>query len=626
MSTLEVLDAAWLAVRRNWLDLYACSAVGTAPLALATVAYFLWLGRLVQGTEASVFYQGTLVWAVIMAIGWALNGIARAAGTEVVLGDARAEPISLGAAWRRALRVGPSAAFVALFTLCATWLGGLAIVPGAGLACAWWVARPALVTERRPFLGSLRRGAKLTQGYRGKALALWFLLLLVWLFGFFNLHLVIRMLLGWVADLLGIDTTGLRPYLKLDNQAYTTFLLALVFVLLDPLKTAADALLYMDLRIRREGADLQERLRGLRAGAGLTALLLVPALASPARAVTVEEYRNRVRALREQISAAATPDSVPQADVRGVRDQLVQLPGGQKLTVGNDWLADGLREWKKPEDRQAVLSRLEALERSLGSGPAGTSAPAPAAGLDPKQGLKEILAEPEFQPLAERDELRELSKNLRLKNTKNWWQSFWDWLNKTLFKPARPQPPQVRIPDVKPPNVSVSARWMEALKWIAIGLGVVVLLVLLATLVRWFVERGPAGQAKATAAPKEAPPLEASATENALDHTVDEWELFARDWLGRGEIRQAVRALYLATLVHLHRERLIDYNRALTNWTYVRHFRGEPERKTVLQRLTQVFDDVWYGERPCEEPLYHSFEQGVRALGTPAPAAGPRHG
>jgi hypothetical protein len=140
------------------------------------------------------------------------------------------------------------------------------------------------------------------------------------------------------------------------------------------------------------------------------------------------------------------------------------------------------------------------------------------------------------------------------------------------------------------------------------------------------VERAPAGGAAVKPAPTEAPPLEASATENALDHTVDEWELFAREWLGRGEVRQAIRALYLATLVHLHRERVIDYNRALTNWTYVRHFRGEAERKSILGRLTQVFDDVWYGEHPCEEPLYHSFEQGVRALGTPAPAAGPLRG
>ncbi|HTE17656.1 MAG TPA: DUF4129 domain-containing protein, partial [Armatimonadota bacterium] len=146
-----------------------------------------------------------------------------------------------------------------------------------------------------------------------------------------------------------------------------------------------------------------------------------------------------------------------------------------------------------------------------------------------------------------------------------------------------------------------------------------VVLFLLALLVRWFVERPMRGDATPATVAAEAPPLEASATENALDHTVDEWELFAQQWLGRGDVRQAIRALYLATLVHLHRERRIDYNRAFTNWVYVRQFRGETDHKGVLRKLTQTFDEVWYGERQCGEEHYRAFEQGARALGTPAP-------
>jgi hypothetical protein len=107
---------------------------------------------------------------------------------------------------------------------------------------------------------------------------------------------------------------------------------------------------------------------------------------------------------------------------------------------------------------------------------------------------------------------------------------------------------------------------------------------------------------------------------------VDEWELFAREWIKRGDFRQAIRALYLASLVHLHRERKIDYNRAQTNWTYVRTFKGEAEDKTTLRKLTGFFDEVWYGERPCAEEQYRFFEKGVRALGTPAPVVGGARG
>src|SRR5690606_14600498 len=126
LTTLEILDAAWLAVRRNWLNLYACSGVGTAPLALAAILYFVWLSRLIKGTEPSVFYTGTTIWAAAMAVGWALNGVARAAAVALVLGDARSQPITLGEAWKRAGKHAASAAFIALFCFACAWVGGVA--------------------------------------------------------------------------------------------------------------------------------------------------------------------------------------------------------------------------------------------------------------------------------------------------------------------------------------------------------------------------------------------------------------------------------------------------------------------------------------------------------------------
>ena len=240
-------------------------------------------------------------------------------------------------------------------------------------------------------------------------------------------------------------------------------------------------------------------------------------------------------------------------------------------------------------------------------------APDGAAGavVDPKETLKSLLQEPEFQPLAERDELRGLVKSIDLGKTKNWWDAFVNWIRKVLLKPAQPK---VQTPNWQPPDLRVPI-------YVVLGIGVLFVLALLA---RWFVERPLKAEARmAVVANAEKPPLAASATENALDHTVDEWEQFAAQWLSRGDVRQAIRALYLATLVHLHRERRIDYNRAFTNWVYVRHYRGEAEDQGTLRRLTRMFDEVWYGEREYDEAQYRSFEQGARALGTPAPGTEP---
>jgi uncharacterized protein DUF4129 len=627
-AAIEVLDAAWLLLRRNWIVLYAASSVGTLPLALLMLGYFQWLGTVVEGTSDQVYYTRTAIWATGMALAWALNSVARTVVTAVVLADIRREPVALGDAWRRAWKHAAGSAFVGLFSFSAVWLGSACLVfPGLFLACAWWAARPAELAEERPFLAALRRSWRLTEGYRSRSLSVWLLFVLLWAVGTLNLHLLLQFLVGTAAGILGMDTSSFQGTLRFSNQVYTTSLLVAVFVVLDPLKTVADTLLYLDLRIRREGADLQERLRALRVG--LAILLGVFCAAGAPRClaqeggggVSVERYLARVQALRRQVERAESAGQVDSRVVSSLRDQLVRMPGGQKITVGNDWLRSALENWEESGDKSPLLARLEALERSLGgmeeragAEPVG-SAPA-GADVDPKPVIQGILREPEFQPLADRPELRDLAPRLDLSKTKNWWDSFWDWVRKVLFKPPQPR---VRPPEVQAPDGGI----LKIIFYVLLGVAV---LFLLALLVRWFMERPARGDGRAAPIAAEAPPLSASATENALDHTVDEWELFARQWLGRGEVRQAIRALYLATLVHLHRERRIDYNRALTNWVYVRQFRGDTEQKGTLRQLTQMFDEVWYGERPCAEEHYRTFETGVRALGTPAPVHGAARG
>jgi hypothetical protein len=474
------------------------------------------------------------------------------------------------------------------------------------------------MTETFPLGAALRRSWRLTAGYRDKALALWVLSMGLWAFTAVNLHLLLHFLLGSVAGILGIDTGTITPHLQPKSQVYLTVLLAVAFVLVDPLKCCIDALLYVDLRIRREGADLEERLRDLRTTAAVTALVLV-ALWLPGRAgaATLDDYTQRVRHVRQQIEKSPSAEQIDPLAVAELRSQLVELPGGQKLSVRNEWLRDGVDGWKTPEDKAALLRRLEALERSVGGSAGQVARPTPRKSdgaqaaptpIDTKQALQQILAAPEFQPLAERSELRDLIKGVDLSKTKTWWQSFSDWIKKHLF-PQNPPREQAERP-------RLNWKGGEVLVYILLG---IVVLVLLAMIVKWIMERPLREEASSATTRAEAPPLEASSTENALDHTVDEWELFAQQWLGRGDIRQAIRALYLATLVHLHRERRIDYNRAFTNWIYVRQFRGEEGHKQTLRQLTRLFDEVWYGERSCGEEQYRSFERGVRDLGTPAP-------
>ena len=618
LNTVEILDAAWLLLRRSGALFYACSGIATAPLALLVMGYFLWLGTIVEGTANEAYYAGTTLWAVAMAIAWGFNSVARGAVTAAALAEARGEPISMGAAWKAAATRAPSMLFVGLATFAVALSAGVAgIAPGVLLVMGWWAARPALLDEERPFAAALRRSWRLTQGYRARAFGLWLLFLALAGMVLFNLHLMVEFFLGTVAGLLGVDTSGIHPQVTFTNYSYVLSLLCLTFVLLDPLKSATDAVFYLDLRIRREGADLQGRLAALRGALAVLILLLV--LPLPAHAMPAEQYASRVRQLREQVARAKSPRELDPTAVGQLRNQLVQLPGNQNLDVRNDWLDSNLQGWRDGDagGKAALERRLEALERSLGTpvaGGAGSETPKAASmpSVDAKGELKRILQAPEFQPLAERDELKNLLPQMKLK-TKNWWSGFADWLKNMLF---RPRPPQVQPPAMKAPKLEVPI-------WILLGL---VVLFVLALIVRWIMERPVNDEPLRPARVGDAPKLEMSQTENALDHSVDEWELFAQQWLQRGDVRQAVRALYLATLVHLHRERRIDYNRAFTNWMYVRQFKGEQDARLTLRRLTQMFDEVWYGDRDLGAEQYQAFEQGVRTLGTPAPVTGPARG
>lgn len=640
LTVVELLDSARLAVQQNWAALYGAAAAGTLPLVLLLFAYFRWTGGLVQGTENSRVYGAAALWGLAMALAWSGHCLARGAVTSLALATLRGAEARPREAWRRAAGQWPTLVYAGLVPFAACWLAaGCLVLPGTWLMAGWWVARPVALEEGRPFGAALRRSWRLTTGHRGRAASLWCLFLLLWGVGLLNLHLGAHLLLAVASQLLGLDFSLLAAQLSLANQAYLTLLIASLLVLLDPLKCAADAAFYLDLRIRREGADLQERLAameqrparagngaggasaGSRTGAALGVLVLALAAVAPASAAPLERYLQQVRELRRQVEADPAGRRVDPRLVAELRQQLVALPDGQQLTVRNNWLPESLGRLRNGEPPQALLLRLEALERTM-VGPGGNAPPAstarspagapPTAAGDPRDHLQALLLEPEFQQLAERPELRELLGRFDARQARSWWDSFVRWLQQMLFRPANPpvQQPRAALPD------------LTAAAYVALAVAILFVLALLA---RWFVER-PQAEDAAPAAPAAATPLTASATENALDHSADEWERFAAEWLSRGDVRQAVRALYLATLVHLHREGLIEYDRALTNWAYVRHFRGGDAGRNHLRALTRVFDAAWYGLREPSSEQLAEFREGARALGTPIPAGGNAHG
>jgi len=106
---------------------------------------------------------------------------------------------------------------------------------------------------------------------------------------------------------------------------------------------------------------------------------------------------------------------------------------------------------------------------------------------------------------------------------------------------------------------------------------------------------------RATTADPNAPAAALDVREKPPDALLDEASALA----ARGELRLALRSLYLATLVALDRRRLIDFDPHRTNWHYLRKMpRGDA--KELFAEFTALFDRKWYGDEPVTPPEYEA--------------------
>lgn len=602
LTALELLDSAILLVVRR-LPLYlTLAALGAAPALLLAVGYVAWLETVVEGTSPLHFYTGTFAFAVGMTVGWGWNCVVRAWISSVTLTGGSGSDLDLRQSWRRALRAAP-ASLLAGWGAIALCIPGLLlfIYPGAALLCSWYAARPAALEEDLPLGAALRRSRALSRGHRGRAFALWLMLLLGTALLAINLHLALVGLLDLSSFLLGLDTAGARAQTRIGNELYLAFLCAAALLAIEPVKTTADVLYYHDLRVRREGGDLLRRVAALRASLVLPLLLaFLPSAGMAASSPGAAEYARRAARLRRQIEQAKTPGDLDGALLRDLTHVPLAPPSGRP-SHRNDWLDGAAAGMKRPAERQALIARLRTLERIAAPAPAVRPSLPSGAG-ETRQMLKSIMHEPRFRPLADRPELDRLTDNVRIDRVGEWQRGFLRWIFRTLF------------PEREAVSSGAGRKRVDFTGVAYVSLAAALLL-LITLLLRWLALRAGEARGRTVGGAAAAPPLSASLTEDALRHSGEDWRRFARDWSGQGDLRQAIRSLYLATLVHLHDSGIIRYHRALTNWAYVRQFRGDPESRAFLRRLTEEFDEIWYGGRPCDLSRYEQFHALARRLG-----------
>jgi hypothetical protein len=233
LSTGEILDGALTLLRRHFGLLFGIAVACEGVPTVVDLYFELASGGRVDPTAG-------LIVRILNGVGTLLvTGATVRAISEAYLGGIP----RLGDALRYAVEKFGRVFGATFLSGLVTFLATLAlVVPGIVVFCGYSVAGQVAALEP---LGSstdaLRRSWALTKGFKGKALVLWLV----------SFALVLVVVIG--AGALGAGAGAIAG----GVDAAVTVLVSLVGLLIYPLITSVFTLFYYDLRVRKEGFDLE---------------------------------------------------------------------------------------------------------------------------------------------------------------------------------------------------------------------------------------------------------------------------------------------------------------------------------------------------------------------------------
>ncbi|MCY1015415.1 DUF4129 domain-containing protein [Pyxidicoccus sp. MSG2] len=619
-GAVALMDAALRLCARN-TGVWALTLPGGA----AVVAAVLYLA------EAVRMGRPLALPSLALTLAWFLRGLCQGAAchyTQEVLLGTKAEP-SAWASMRAALGRAPGL-FIAVAYLFVFNTVVMTLTLGIGffVLAAQSVGYATMMQGKGSPLKLYGLCSRLLGPARGTAMLVR-VLMSVQLLVFFNLHIAANFALFLGRKLVGIDLTFAERFASLDTPPWLLLLAAATFALFEPVRAAAATLLLVDGRVRQEGLDLLAavqqlparntgRALGPRSAAVLAVVLGAGLLLSGSPAWAEKAPERPVTSARDAVTrlgavAESCEASGPSEDARF--ESLGALGPSEKGKLERLVRTVERQAWDEEDCDTAMASLEQGLAQASGTLEAQTRADARAASAR----AKDILARPEFAvapPKAEKDAAED---DTVPPEPPGWWRRFIDWLGEFLKKlfEREPAPPPRQAPQMVSGSMVANV-----LVVVLVTLAVAVL----GGLLIMFLNKG---RKRADADGLEVSTVDAAALAgdpaHALSRPPEGWAHLADELAARGEYREAVRSLYLALLSRLHRDGAILYDVTLSNWDYLRQFRGRAEWKPPFRELTRRFDFAWYGNVPVGAEGYREFRtltQPLLAAPAPTEAAG----
>jgi phage-related holin len=261
MSLGEVLDRTFSLYRENFL-LFA------GIMALPYILVLLFRFALLLFTRASITTSAPQLPTSGMVGGFILGGIGAAIVFLLVVGVVQAATVSAVSELYLGRDTSVMEAFaqskgsilivvaIMLMSGIATFVGCLfLIIPGIYLACRLAVSVPVAIVEKESPVASMERSMELTKGF---AMQVFLLLLLV-----FVVSWIVGMLIQAPVMIFAFKAALAKQQPSIGVMAYSYVAEFISQVLVGPIGTISAALMYYNLRVRKEGFDIQHLMNSL---------------------------------------------------------------------------------------------------------------------------------------------------------------------------------------------------------------------------------------------------------------------------------------------------------------------------------------------------------------------------
>lgn len=186
---------------------------------------------------------------------------------------------------------------------------------------------------------------------------------------------------------------------------------------------------------------------------------------------------------------------------------------------------------------------------------------------------------------------------------------FWEWLKEGLRKLFEPERTTVE-------KKEAAGVWETALRVSLWVLGAVFAIAAALMLYRQAKDRKTVTITAAAAAPAEVDLRDEGLTADKLPE--NSWLALAQEWIDKGDLRLALRAMHLAGLSYLNGRNLVTIQRWKTGMEYgsevSRRAKSTPAIGEAFHRNTRVFEMAWYGRHETTPEMLDAFSKGLNEV------------